>query len=223
MIITIDGPAGSGKSTLAMMLAQHLNMFCLNSGYLYRGMAYVLTNFYGYDEIMLTNPDAQIMQSCIDSGDFRYVYEQDIEKLYYKDVDITPFLKQIEVSKYTPILAQSAQARKIIRGYKRTLAKQYKDLVAEGRVLGSVVFPDAEVKFYLIASEQVRAQRIQKYQAQKGNAQSLEEVLVQVSSRDQVDMNRKVDPLVQPEDAIVLDTSDLSKEQMLQEALKHIG
>lgn len=222
MIITIDGPAGSGKSTLAAALAQHLHLFYLNSGYLYRGIAYVLITFYGYDEKELGDPNLNIIQDCIKSGDFRYEYKQGEAKVYFKDQEITKFLKDIDVSRAASLLGKNREVRNIIRKYKRALAEQNQNFVAEGRVSGSVVFPHADVKFYVTASEHVRAQRVQKLQKKRGDDLSLEEVLAQVAARDYSDMTRIHDPLIKPEDAIELDTSHLSKEQALQEALKHI-
>ena len=222
MIITIDGPAGSGKSTLAMMLAKHLDMFYLNSGFLYRGIAYVLITFYGYDEDRLHNPDIELVKRCIDQGDFRYTYENGLAKVYFQNKEITSFLKDMSISHATAVLAQNIDVRKIIRGYKRLLAQKYKNIVSEGRVLGSVVFPYADKKFYVTASEAVRAQRVQKLQAKRGKHISLEEVLEQVVARDQLDMNRVHDPLVKPDNAIELDTSNLSKDQMLEKALVYI-
>ncbi len=220
MIITIDGPAGGGKSTLSVMLAKELCFFCLNSGYLYRGMAYVLQTYYGYDEQKLKEPLMTDMKACIDSGELRYEYENGLAKIYFKD-DITQFLKRIEVAKAAAILAQSPAARQVIREYKRALVLD-KDTVIEGRVCGSVVFPQADVKFFVTASSEVRAQRVLRQQAHRGVILSFDEALESVVSRDKTDMSQTFDPRVKPKGSIEIDTSDLSKEQMLQKALNHV-
>lgn len=222
MIITIDGPAGSGKSTLAAMLANHFNLFYLNSGYLYRAVAYVLLKYYGYTEEALSVATIDDMKACMQEGNFVYLYEQGLPKVLFKDEDITQFLKDIDISRAAAALGQNKDARDMIRVMERYIGATNKDLVIDGRVAGSVIFPDADYKFYLIASQEVRAQRTHKLQQKRGKSISLQDVLQQLADRDQKDMNRSYDKLVKPEGAIEIDTSGLSKDQMFQEALTYM-
>lgn len=217
MIITIDGPAGSGKSTLSTMLAKHLGFFCLNSGYLYRGVGYILITHYGYDKDKLSSPDSNDVKAIFESGDFKYRYEHGLVKVYFKE-NITQFLKQVEVSKAAARIAQHDSVRQLIRAYKRQLVEG-KDSVAEGRVCGAVVFPDADLKLFVTADPKIRAERMIKEQAYYGTEVSYEQALQLIVKRDHTDMTRAVDPLVQPKDAVVLDTSHLSKEDMLKKVV----
>ncbi|HSW75735.1 MAG TPA: (d)CMP kinase [Candidatus Saccharimonadales bacterium] len=220
MIITIDGPSGSGKSTLAIALAHHLNFFCLNSGYLYRGLAYVLKTFYAYDEQKMRNPDIKDIQACLLSGNFEYKYESGLAKIYWID-DITIFLKDPELAHLVAILAQNPLVRAEIRKFERILAQE-KDMIAEGRSCGSVVFPEAEIKFYVDASPDIRARRLQADQKKCGIELPFDQAIHFVQQRDKMDKERVIEPLIKPQGAIVLDSSTTSKQDLLQKALEII-
>lgn len=220
MIITIDGPSGSGKSTLALALAHHLNFFCLNSGYIYRGLAYVLKTFYAYDDALLQNPREVDIQACLTSGVFRYEYEFGLSKIYWID-DITQFLKDPEIAKAAVLLAQTDYVRAAIKNLERSLVDS-RDVVVEGRSCGATMFPDAQVKFYLDAAQEVRAKRFMVDQKKRGNNFSLEQALGQIQARDLMDQQRLIDPLVTPIGAIMLDSSTDNQEQVLQKALGHV-
>ncbi|MCX5924147.1 MAG: (d)CMP kinase [Candidatus Dependentiae bacterium] len=221
MIVTIDGPSGSGKSTLALALARHLNFFCLNSGYLYRGLAYVLKTFYGYDENKMRSPNLADIQACLQSGNFLYEYEFGLTKIYWSGDDITMYLKDARLAQLAAILAQHEIVRSEIRKFERALAVN-KDVIVEGRSCGSVVFPDAQVKFYLDASSDVRAQRLQVDQRRRGTILSHHQAVELIEKRDAMDRERAVEPLIKPDGAIVLDSSLDSREQMIQKALEYI-
>ena len=220
MIVTIDGPSGSGKSTLALGLANHLNFFCLNSGYLYRGLGYVLKTFYAYDDALLQNPREADIQACLTSGVFRYEYECGLAKIYWID-DITQFLKDPEMAKAAVVLAQNDYVRTAMKQFERSLVAG-KDVVVEGRSCGSTIFPEAQVKFYLDAAPEVRAKRFQIDQKKRGNDFSLADALAHIQTRDNIDRERFIDPLVRPEGSFLLDSSIDHKGQVLQTALEHI-
>ena len=221
MIITIDGPSGSGKSTLAVMIAKKLHFSCLNSGYLYRGLTYVLHTFYGYNEQDLQNPDIADLQAILQSGDFEYVYEFGLAKVFWAKNDITINLKNPEISTWSAYLAQNEKVRALIHVFIHDLIKDH-DTVVEGRACGSVLFPQAEVKFYLVASQQVRALRLHRDQIKRGHLLLMQEALEQIRLRDKMDRERLVEPLVKPEGAFELDSSVDDPEQVLQKALEHI-
>jgi cytidylate kinase len=220
MIITIDGPSGSGKSTLALALSRQLNFFCLNSGYLYRGLAYVLKNFYSYDEKMLENPLPQDIQACFESGVFEYRYESGLAKIYWID-EITQFLKDPEMARGAVLLAQSDVARGAIKDFQIKLMKS-NDVVVEGRSCGSTMFPEAQVKFYLDADPRVRAWRFVKDQEKRGNHFSFDNALEVIKSRDLMDTQRTIDPLVVPKGAFILSSSTDDQDQVLHKALNYV-
>lgn len=220
MIITLDGPSGSGKTTLALMIAKHLNFFCMNSGYLYRGLVYVLKTYYAYDMLKMQTPDLADVAAIFGSGNFRYEYDQGLTKVYWID-NITPFLKDPEISKMAAIIARHDGARAILRQYERSFVAG-KDTVIEGRACGSVVYPEADIKFYIDASPQLRASRLQRDQLMRGKSLTDHEALTQIHVRDEMDKTRLVEPLQIPDGAITLDSTNVSADELLQQALNVI-
>lgn len=221
MIITIDGPSGSGKTTLALMVAQHLHFFCMNSGYLYRGLAYVLKTYYSYDLAKIESPDLADIAAIFSSGNFRYEYDQGLVKIYWID-NITPYLKDPEISKFAATIARHDGARQLLRQYERSLVDG-KDTVIEGRACGSAVYPHADIKFYVDASPQLRASRLQLDQLKRGKVLNINEALTQIKMRDDMDKTRAVEPLAIPEGAVVLDSTKTNADELLQQALNVIG
>lgn len=220
MLITLDGPGGSGKTTLALMIAKHLNFFCLNSGYLYRGLAYVLKTVYGYNDTTIQSVAVDDVEAIFNSPHFRYVYESGVVSMYW-DVNITSFLKDVEISKLAAIIAKQEGVRNILRRYEKSLVQGI-DAVIEGRACGSVVYPHADIKFYVTASQDVRAARLQQDQLKRGKNISISQALHQVQVRDEMDMNRLIEPLICPEGAIVLDSSVATVQELLKIALHAI-
>ena len=218
MIVTIDGPSGSGKSTLSVLLAKELCFFCLNSGYLYRGVAYVLKTFYSYKDEMFYNPNLVDINVCFDSGKLRYDYIEGLSHVFWGNDDITQFLKQVEITKAASVLAQCDGVRKVIVKYEHFLIKD-KDVVIEGRACGSVQFPNADVKFYITASSDIRANREMMDLVKRGSKITKEQVLSNIIARDKLDKERQSDPLIIPTGAIILDTSNLNQSQMLEKAI----
>lgn len=220
MIITIDGPSGSGKSTLALKIAKNLHFSYLNTGYFYRGLTYVLKTFYGYDEFKFQNPNFADIQTIFSSGKFQYVYQDGLARIYWID-DITIFLKDPEISHLSAYLARNEAVRVQVHIAERDFVKDH-DSVVEGRACGSVIFPQAEVKFFLTASPQVRAQRLQRDQIKRSNLMSIQEALDNIALRDKMDRERLVEPLIKPEGAIDLDSTTKSSDELLQECLNVI-
>ena len=222
MIVTIDGPTASGKSTVARMVAQELGFYYLPTGWFYRAVAYILVNNCGYTKEMLENPSVEDIAASVDPEKLQYVYEEGVGgKMFYDEQDITPFLKDAEIDTYVAIISPLADIRRLVTQAQRHFATTH-DAVIEGRDTGSVVFPDADHKFYLTASLEVRGKRWQADQQKRGNSFTLQEARDQIAYRDQRDKNRQISPLIVPDGAVTIDNSDMDLRQTIQEFLKYI-
>lgn len=222
MIITIDGPSISGKTSIARMLARHLHFDYLASGLLFRGLAYILVHQFGYHETQLQHPTLADIQLALAPSNFKYTYSsQEGEQVFWFEKDITLFLADPIMGKYASIIGTNQEVRNELARMQHKIADD-KNLVTDGRDAGSVIFPQAHIKFFLTASSQVRAKRWQKNQKEIGRDISYEQALKEINERDERDTNRLVAPLRIPEGAIIVDSSDLSQEQVLQKMLQEI-
>lgn len=215
MIITIDGPAASGKSTVARRLAHELSYYYLYSGLLYRAMAYVLVYRYGYTHEQLRNPLSDDIQEIIEGGLLQYGYTKQMGvQILFDNVAITHQLKSHEIDDVASISSTAPVVREAVLQLQRALARDY-DVIADGRDCGTVVFPQANYKFFLTASPQTRAQRWLVDQQKLGKHLTLEQALGAIIERDARDTKRACCPLVIPEGAYVIDNSALTIEETL--------
>ncbi len=222
MIITIDGPSISGKTSIARMLAQHLGYDYLASGLLFRGLAYILVHQFNYHESQLYHPQLVDVQAALSPSNFNYMYCcQKGERLLWKEKDITAVLSDPLIGKYASIIGTNQDVRIELAQLQHTLAEG-KNVVTDGRDAGSVIFPHALIKFFLTASSEVRANRWQKNQKLIGREIPYEQALNEINERDERDANRRVAPLRIADGAIVIDSSDLSQEQVLATLLHEI-
>lgn len=222
MIITIDGPAASGKSTLARALAKKLDFYYLNTGLLYRAVAYLLINNCAYENNKLRDPDNLDLDMYIDKDRLVYKYDKESkEQIFFDDQDITPFLKTSFIDEGASIISTNKRVRQLLLNVQRVVAQKH-DLVVDGRDTGSVVFPEAEVKIYLSAGEKVRADRWKEYQEKNGNIFSEGEARNIIADRDRRDKEREVAPLVIPDDAIFLDNSKLEVDETVEQIMTYI-
>ena len=218
MIITIDGPTASGKSTVAKELAKQLGYTYINSGLLFRAVAYVA------NAIHLDPTDSEFSEklSNLFTDDLRYSYTpQDGTRVWYKDQEITFLLKTPLIDRLASQIALQAPVRDIILRFQQDLA-QTQSVITDGRDCGTVVFPNANYKFYITADEVVRAQRWQHDQEQKGKPYSLEQSKQLIAERDTRDSERTIAPLTIPEDAMTVDTSTMSINEVIDMCLKVI-
>jgi cytidylate kinase len=215
MIITIDGPVASGKSTVAQLLAKKLGFYYLYTGFLYRGIAYVLVKHYGYDETSLPQLKPEDVDTIVHKQDFEYRYEQGKPKIIYNGVDISAELKSKDVDNWSSLISALPFVRHAVFEYQVRIGQKY-DVVAEGRDMATVVFPQAQYKFFLTASDDVRAKRWQSMQAKRGEQYSYEESLKTIRERDQRDASRAHSPLMQAPDATLIDNSSMDIDQTVQ-------
>lgn len=219
MVITIDGPVASGKSSVARALASSLDIFYLNTGYLYRGVAYVF-----HEELaMPIEPHQELSAqelSCINR--LRYSYRQGSAYIDYNGRDITPFLQDALLDSVASTVSANKSVRAALLHVQRDIGKRH-DLVCDGRDCGSVVFADADYKFYLDADVAIRAQRVFNDSYRKSRYATIEEAREAIALRDKQDMSRDIAPLKVPKDAIIIDNSHMTLEQTVDAMLAHIN
>ena len=216
MIITIDGPVASGKSTIARVIAQELGFFYINSGLLFRACAHILMRdgHLSVGQLARVSPD---QLALIDFEQLHYVFDDGKEQVIYVGANITYELRSDVVALAASIIATNTVLRAIILSYERLLATHNKQVIVDGRDSGSTVFPNAELKIYLTAKPMIRAKRWQLDQEKRGVKLSVTQALDEVNARDARDKNRSIAPLVQPEGAQVIDSSEFSIKEVVQE------
>ncbi len=210
MIITLDGPTASGKSTAARLLAHRLGFFYLSSGLLYRALAYILLRDYEYTLATIADPAIDTVKQILDPKRYKYLYDvEHNERIFFDEVNITCQLQDDRIGQGASIVSTNQQVRISIDEMQRTLAKDH-NIVIDGRDAGSVVFPHAAHKFFLTASEAVRAQRWYERQKKQGDDVTIDEAYRFIRMRDARDTQRAHAPLIIPAGAHVIDSSHLS-------------
>lgn len=207
--ITIDGPGGSGKSTVARRLASSLGFAFLDSGAIYRA-----ATWFALDRGLELTDTALVLQA-MDGLNMHFEQTPAGMSVFVNLVDVTGQIRTREVSNSIFHLANSGEVRDRLIGYQQAFAEEA-DLVAEGRDMGSVVFPDAPLKFYLMASLEVRAGRRQRELDQADEAIDFEAIKEEIRIRDERDSNREVAPLCKPEGAVIIDSSNLDIQQVIE-------
>ncbi len=213
LIITIDGPAASGKSTVARLLAQKLGASFLDTGAMYRAvtLAAMQTGVDLNDQEKLLD----IAQTC----NFQFSVEADKMIVCIDGIDVTEQIRSPDVTANARYIAAAPRVREKLVQMQKQFAADGQKVVTEGRDQGTVAFADADVKFFLTADAGERARRRQADLKAKDNNQSLEQIQRAIEERDESDENRAVGPLKPADDAIVVDTTNLSIEQVVEKLL----
>ncbi len=211
--IAIDGPAGAGKSSIAKLVAKKLGIVYVDTGAMYRTMALACLK----SDVDILNED--LVSAKISGVDIRIDYQDGTQHIYLGNQDVSTDIRQEEVGKAASSIARYADVRAKLVALQQKLACT-QDVIMDGRDIGTVVLPDAYLKVFLTASSRVRAERRYKELIEKGESCDIDEIEKDIIARDEQDMNREVSPLKQADDAVLVDTSDLTIDQVVERIME---
>ena len=215
--IAIDGPAGAGKSTIAKALAKELGYHYVDTGAIYRTVAYFL-DLWG-----ISPKDIDGVTRYIDELTINIEYDEEgTQHMIMNGMDVTGDIRTPEISQKASLVSAHAIVRDMLLDMQRDVAKQY-NVIMDGRDIGTVVLPKADVKIFLTASAEVRAKRRTEELIAKGQKANYQQILKEIQQRDYQDTHREVAPLKMCRDSIKLDTSDMDIEQVIAEMKAIIG
>ena len=207
MLIAIDGPVGVGKSTVARQLACMLDIIHLDSGALYRSLCY-----FGLKENISPNSIPEYLKKNCDR--LLFSYKNSSQQIFIDEESAEQKIRSNRVTQKTKLFAESPECRNWVNSLMKKVAKVH-SLVVDGRDIGTIVFPEAEFKFYLSASIEVRAQRRAKENNIFLDSSKFEILKKKIKIRDEQDKNRVIAPLRKAKDAIYLDSSEMNQEQVV--------
>jgi len=214
LVVTIDGPAGAGKTTVSKALADRLGYKYIDTGALYRGVAYeAILKGLSYD-------DDNGLESMCDGLRLKFVNIKNELRLISNDSDITDLIRTPTVTMFASAVSARPVVRKYLLALQRDMGRE-KGVVLEGRDMGTVVFPDADIKFFLDASHKTRALRRYR-EMEPETSQSLAEVERDIKQRDENDSSRELAPLKPAEDAELIDSTDISVNEVVEWMLSYI-
>lgn len=220
MIITIDGPVASGKSSVAKAIGNRLGLFYLNTGLLYRAVAYILIHEFR-KKISLEFPFEINEQELDFITDISYEFMSGQPHVIFKDKDITEFLSDASLDQSASIVSACKIVRDKLLSVQQDIGKKY-SIIADGRDCGTVVFPTADYKFFLTASVDARVKRVLSDPKRKVQDSSYDKVKNEIEARDARDWQRAVAPLKIADDAVVIDSSNFDFEHTVQAILQYI-
>ena len=209
--IAIDGPAGAGKSTIARALAKELGYYYVDTGAIYRTVAYFL-DLWG-----VSPKDVDGVTRYIDELTIGIEYDEDgLQHMIMNGMDVTSDIRTQDISQKASLVSAHAVVRDVLLDMQRDVAKQY-NVIMDGRDIGTVVLPKANVKIFLTASAEVRAKRRTEELLSKGQKADYERILKEIQQRDYQDTHREVAPLKMCRDSIKVDTSEMDIDQVVAE------
>ena len=219
--IAIDGFSSTGKSTLAKQLANHLGYIYVDTGAMYRAVTFfAMQNGY----INAESFDKQTLINSLPNIKLQFKFNADLgfAEMYLNDVNVETEIRTIEVSSFVSKVAEVSEVRAKLVEQQKEMGKD-KGIVMDGRDIGTVVFPNAELKIFMTASATTRAQRRYDELVAKGDTVTFEEVLANVEERDYIDTHREDSPLVMAEDAVEIDNSHLNREEQFKLVLELVN
>ena len=201
--VAIDGPAGAGKSTIAKLVAKEKGYIYVDTGAMYRGLA-----IHFLDKGIQPQETEKVIEACKDA-EVTIAYEDAVQHVYLNGKDISSRLRNEEVGNMASVTSAIPEVRKKLLELQQNLAKT-QNVIMDGRDIGTCVLPHADVKVYLTASVETRAKRRYQELQEKGEDCNLEEIAHDIEERDRRDMTREIAPLKQAEDAVLVDSSDMT-------------
>jgi len=214
-VIAIDGPGGSGKGTITIRLAEHLGWHFLDSGALYRLTALAAIN----EQVSEDDPSA--LGNVAKNLDIRFETSGVIVRAILNEQDVTDRLRSEDTGALASRIAVIPEVRAALKGRQRRF-RQLPGLVADGRDMGTVIFPDAKLKIFLTASAEIRAQRRHKQLKEKGESVNLTRLFREIKARDLRDQSRDIAPLRPAEDAVIIDSTSLSIDEVFEKIVSLI-
>jgi cytidylate kinase len=218
--IAIDGFSSTGKSTLAKELAKHLGYVYVDTGAMYRAVAlfamqngYIGKDFFDIQSLINSLPFIKLV--------FKFNPDLGFAEMFLNDVNVEAAIRTIEVSSYVSKVAEISEVRSKLVEQQQEMGKN-EGIVMDGRDIGTVVFPGADLKIFMTASPRTRAERRFKELQRKGDNVTFEEVLKNVEERDYIDTHRADSPLVKAKDAIEFDNSNITKQEQFERVLKFV-
>ena len=208
--VAIDGPAGAGKSTIAKLVAKEKGYIYVDTGAMYRGLA-----IHFLDKGIQPQETEKVIEACKDA-EVTIAYEDAVQHVYLNGKDISSRLRNEEVGNMASVTSAIPEVRKKLLELQQNLAKT-QNVIMDGRDIGTCVLPHADVKVYLTASVETRAKRRYQELQEKGEDCNLEEIAHDIEERDRRDMTREIAPLKQAEDAVLVDSSDMTIDEVVTE------
>lgn len=215
MIIAIDGPSGAGKSTLGKRLAKKLNLLYLDTGAMYRAVAFAVL------QAKIANNREKIVEIA-ENSKIELIGEPESLKVLLNGEDISDKIRTNEVGQMASIVSTISEVRKILVKCQQELGNRGNGCVLDGRDIGTVVFPNADLKIFLTAKPESRARRRYEEDLEKGIATTFEETLAEINKRDKRDVTRADSPLTIADDAFVIDTSELNLDEVFAQIMSQV-
>ena len=213
MNIAIDGPAGAGKSTIARLAAKELGFIYVDTGAMYRAIAlYFISNDTDTD-------DETSLKAALDNININIVYEEGVQHVFLNLMDVSAEIRNEKVGNVASTTSALKPVREKLLDLQRDIAAK-NDVIMDGRDIGTNILPNAELKIYLTASVDVRADRRFKELKEHGENPDIDVIKKDIETRDYQDMNREIAPLKQAEDAVYLDTSDMSISEVVDKIIE---